>query len=94
MKNFFSLLLLFSFLFCHKIDNVPITLTQPDGTVFNCYSSGDQYYHWVHDIDGYSIIQNEIDGYYYYALQENGEIVPSIYQVDIYNLELLRAFIN
>ena len=85
MKNLLSVLLIFSFLFCHKIDNVSITLTQPDGTEFSCYSSGDQYYRSVHDEDGYSIIQNDTDGYYYYAIKESNKIVPSNYQVGIYN---------
>ena len=57
------LILFLNFISAHKIDNVPIVLEQPDGTTFNCFASGDQYYQWVHDINGYSIMQNKLDGY-------------------------------
>jgi M6 family metalloprotease-like protein len=56
---------------------VPIVLTQPDKTVINCYASGDEFYHWLHDEDGYTIIQSEGDGYYYYAVKEGENLVPS-----------------
>jgi len=68
-------------LFSHKIDNIEIELFQPDGSSFNCHASGDQYYHWVHDFDGYSIVQNSRDGYYYYATKSNGIIIASDYIV-------------
>ena len=83
------LILLFDFFYAHKIDNVPITLVQPDQSNINCFASGDQYYKWVHDINGYSIIQNENDGYYYYAIKENGRIVPSEYVVGRINPEIV-----
>ena len=81
------LILLFNFFYAHKIDNVPITLVQPDESIINCFASGDQYYQWVHDMNGYSIIQNERDGFYYYATKVNGQIVPSEYVVDAINPE-------
>ena len=80
-------LVLFSFLFAHKIENIEIELHQPDGSSFQCYASGDQYYHWVHDQEGYSITQNSRDGYYYYAIKDNGVIIPSNYIVDSINPE-------
>ncbi len=46
------------------------------------YASGDEFYHWIHDKDGYTIVQAE-DGYCYYAIKnDKGELVPSIYRVD------------
>ena len=54
----YCILILLSCLLPHKIDNIEIELYQPDGSSFQCYASGDQYYNWVHDHQGYSIIQN------------------------------------
>lgn len=42
------------------------TVTQPDGSQLTLYASGDEFYHWVHDKDGYTVLQGE-DGYCYYA---------------------------
>ena len=77
----FYLVFLFCFIFAHKIDAIQIELVQPNGDIINCFVSGDQYYRSVHDQDGYSIIQNERDGYYYYAIKNNDEIVPSSFKV-------------
>ena len=83
----YCILILLSVLFSHKIDDIEIELYQPDGSSFQCYASGDQYYNWVHDQDGYSIIQSSNDGYYYYATKVNGSIVPSSYIVGSVNPE-------
>lgn len=48
------------------LQDVPTPLTQPDGTVIECYSSGDEFYNWVHDKNGYTILRNSA-GYYVYA---------------------------
>jgi hypothetical protein len=49
------------------IHNFPLTLRQPDGSTLHCYASGDEYYNWLHDKDGYTIIQNKATGWYTYA---------------------------
>ena len=77
----FFLIFLFSIIFAHKIDSIQLELIQPDGTILDCFVTGDQYYRNVHDQDGYSIIQNQRDGYYYYAIKENNDIIPSDYRV-------------
>ena len=41
-------------------------VTQADGSQLALYASGDEFYHWIHDKDGYTILQAE-DGYCYYA---------------------------
>ncbi len=61
---------------------VPQTITQPDGTVIHCFGTGDEYYNWLHDTDGFTIIQNHTDGYYYYAVLYDESLVPSVYRVD------------
>ena len=82
---YYICLFIFCFLFPHKIEDIQVDLIQPNGDMIQCYASGDQYYHWAHDSDGYSIIQNSRDGYYYYAKKNNGEIVPSEYVVGTVN---------
>lgn len=57
------------------------TITQPDGTTINCFASGDEFHNWLHDKDNYTIIQNQKDGYYYYAVKEGTKIVPSEFKV-------------
>ena len=31
-------------------------MTQADGSQLTLYASGDEFYHWVHDKDGYTIV--------------------------------------
>lgn len=61
--------------------NVPVTLKQPDGTVIECLASGDEFHNWLHDEDGYTIVQDPDTGYYVYALEGDEDIVPSPYRV-------------
>lgn len=59
--------------------NVKKILTQPDGTKLHCYASGDEFYNRLHDIDGFTIVQNE-DGYFVYAtMSRDGEMIASQY---------------
>jgi M6 family metalloprotease-like protein len=68
------------------VENQPYQITQPDGTVIDCFVSGDEFFNWLHDADGYTIIQSE-DGYFYYAVSDKGRIVPSEYRVETVNPE-------
>ncbi len=54
------------------LDYVPITMIQPDGTKLQCYASGDEYHNWLHDQQGYTIVQHPRTGWYVYA-QRSGE---------------------
>jgi M6 family metalloprotease-like protein len=63
------------------LQNVPITLKQPDGTVIRCLASGDEFYNWAHDDRGYVIIQDHSTGYYAYATLASGDVVPSSHVV-------------
>lgn len=59
------------------LTNVPRTLIQPNGDTLNCFASGDEYYNWLHDANGYTIVQNPQTGYFVYASKKNGKIVPT-----------------
>ena len=57
--------------------NVPMTLTQPDGTVLHCFASGDEYFNYLHDDNGYTIIQHPQTGFYVYADKRDGKLVAT-----------------
>jgi hypothetical protein len=61
--------------------NYPITVTQPDGTVVECFATGDEFYHWVHDANGFTLIRDEQTGVVVYAKLENDELVSTGYRV-------------
>ena len=63
---------------------LPYTITQPDGKIISCFVSGDEFFNWIHDQEGYTIIQAP-DGYYYYAEQDGDLIKPSAYLVNSVN---------
>ncbi|MGE0077829.1 MAG: M6 family metalloprotease domain-containing protein [Bacteroidales bacterium] len=68
---------------------LPYKITQPSGEVIECFVSGDEFFNWIHDKDGYTIIQGS-DGYFYYATQKVGEkISPSSFVVGKTNPEKL-----
>ena len=80
MKKVFILLMAcFCFINAHAayLRDVPVTVNQPDGTVLNCFASGDEYFNYLHDKDGYTIIQHPQTGYYVYAENRDGKLVAT-----------------
>ncbi|MFP4471016.1 MAG: M6 family metalloprotease domain-containing protein [Bacteroidales bacterium] len=59
------------------LEDVPQTVTQPDGTVIHCFATGDEFYNWLHDASDFTIIQNPQTGYFTYAVLENGVLKAS-----------------
>ncbi|MBI2841127.1 MAG: M6 family metalloprotease domain-containing protein [Acidobacteria bacterium] len=59
--------------------DIPQHLVQPDGERLNCLASGDEYFNWLHDAAGFVIIQDHATGFYVYARDWGGEIVPTTY---------------
>jgi len=73
--------------------DLPMTITQPDGTVIECFATGDEYFNYLHDENEFTIIKNPQDGFYYYGETSNEDVVPSQYKVgtvDPANTELRR----
>lgn len=58
-------------------ENVPRQLIQPNGDTLNCFATGDEYYHWLHDANGYTIVQNASTGYFVYANKVGNKLVPT-----------------
>ena len=80
MKRLFILLIAcFCIVNVHAayLRNIPMTLTQPDGTILQCFASGDEYFNYLHDSNGYTIIQHPQTGYYVYAENRDGKIVAT-----------------
>ena len=88
MKRPFFFFALFALLFSVQclmaapLRNVEVMLTQPNGEVIHCYASGDEFYNYLHDADGFTIVKGE-GGYYFYATYDaDGQVVPSAYKVN------------
>ena len=58
------------------MENVPQTIIQPNGDTLHCFASGDEYYHYLHDAEGFTIVQNPQTGFFVYAIREHSQIIP------------------
>ncbi|MBP1678868.1 MAG: hypothetical protein H6Q29_779 [Bacteroidetes bacterium] len=58
---------------------VPQTVRQPDGSVLQCFASGDEFHNWLHDAAGYTILQDPKSGLYVYAVRAGDRLAPSPY---------------
>jgi M6 family metalloprotease-like protein len=61
--------------------NVPMEITQPDGSTISCFATGDEYHNWLNDAEGYTIIQDKQTGWYSYAKKAGNYLEPSEYIV-------------
>ncbi|MDR1973429.1 MAG: M6 family metalloprotease domain-containing protein [Bacteroidales bacterium] len=77
----FILLIMAVCAFAASRQNAPVTITQPNGEEVHIFVSGNEFYHRLHDKDGYTIVQNPNDGWFYYAKLKSGDIVPSKHKV-------------
>jgi len=59
------------------LTDVPKTLVQPDGDTIQCFASGDEFYHWIHDAEGYTITRDSKTGYWVYAQKSGDKLVAS-----------------
>lgn len=97
-KSSLVFVLLFSFLlkgYSAYLVNIPQEVKQPDGTILHCLASGDEFYSWLHDSLGYTIVQHPQTGYYVYALSgTEGNIVASNYVAGIADPVALGLQVN
>lgn len=61
--------------------NVPQTVTLPDSSVIQCFSSGDEFFNWLHDENKFTLIFDD-DGFLYYAIKDGDLLKPSKYRVN------------
>lgn len=80
VKRFILLLIACSYIVsvhAAYLRDVPMTLTQPDGTVLHCFASGDEFFNYLHDADGFTIMQHPQTGFYVYADKRDGKLVAT-----------------
>ncbi len=58
---------------------VTVHVKQPDGTVLTCLASGDEFYSWLHDRDGFTIVRDGATGYLVYARRVDGKLAPTAF---------------
>lgn len=63
------------------IEKIPTIVSNPNGTKIECYASGDEFFNYLHDENGYTIIQGN-DGYYYYGVVKGDLLIASEYRVN------------
>ena len=59
------------------VNNLPVTVFQPDGTKLELLASGDEYHNWLHDKNNYTIIRHPESGYLCYAEQDRENVKAS-----------------
>jgi hypothetical protein len=75
---FIAVFILFSNIsFCGPLRFVKQTLVQPNGDTVKCFASGDEFYHWLHDKDGYTITLNLVTKYWVYANKKGDDLVAT-----------------
>lgn len=67
-----------SFTEASLLRHFPVTVTQPDGTVLQCYLTGDEFFHYATDAEGYPVLRDPNTGEYVYGrLAEDGSLIPT-----------------
>src|SRR5574344_2003253 len=82
---FFGLMIIAVFAQAAFVKDMPVVRLQPNGATLHCFVTGDEYYHRLHDAQGFTIVQNSHTGYYVYAVVQNGELTGSNYIVGSVN---------
>lgn len=80
MKKLFLLSVLIFCFFSVKaayLKDVPMTLVQPNGDTLHCFASGDEFFNYLHDAEGFTIIQHPETGFYVYAEKRDGKLVAT-----------------
>lgn len=63
------------------LNNEPVEVKQPDGSVLHLLATGDEFFNWLHDAQMFTIVQHPEDGFYYYADLVDDELIPSPFRV-------------
>lgn len=74
----FSMFFATQYLFAVPANKNLIELSQANGTTITVRLFGDEFYHWYEDLEGYTILNDEISSNWVYAQKNsNGNLVPS-----------------
>ena len=55
--NYIFLIILSKCLFSAYLTNISVVLIQPDNSKLHCFTSGDEYYSWLHNENGIPVSQ-------------------------------------
>lgn len=83
MKRFLSLVLLIIIvmpLWAAWLNKTPVTIKQADGTELNVFATGDEFYNWIHDEKGHTLLLDE-EGYLAYAILRGEDLVASKFRI-------------
>ena len=59
------------------VEWMSVKRVQPKGDTLHCFVTGDEFFHRLHDADNYTIVLNPETGWYVYAQEEKGMLVPT-----------------
>ena len=59
MRKILSLFAVTVFVNAHWLEDIPQTITQSNGQTIQCFASGDQYAHRLHDKDDYTLTSKQ-----------------------------------
>ena len=81
-RYIYIVLFMVSSVYAAYLRDIPTTLYQPDGGAIECFVTGDEYFNWAHDENGFTLIQSQDDGFFYYGIKRGEAVVPSEFLVD------------
>lgn len=73
----FSLIIMSQLSWPAPVTHLPHTITQPDGFIFDCFLSGDEFHLRMHDANNFTIIQDPRTGFYVYAVRHGAELAAT-----------------
>ncbi len=57
--------------------NLPLALSQPDGTQVTVFATGDEHHRRVHDAEGFTVVRDPVTGWLVYADRVGTALVPT-----------------
>ena len=71
------------------LEDIPARLTQPDGTQIEVLRSGDEFHNWIHDENGFTVVQDPETGYWCWGRAENGNLISTGFPIHLNTAESL-----
>jgi M6 family metalloprotease-like protein len=68
----------------------PVTKKLPDGSAISLFISGDEFFNYLHDRDGFPVGEGQ-DGYYYYMVQDGDNFIITTFRVFESDPRLIRG---
>jgi|GEM_PF-497414 len=59
------------------LEDIPTSITQPDGRILECFVTGDEFFRRFHDKDGFTIVKNPETRWFVYAVRSGDTLAPT-----------------